>query len=90
MLFKKNKVDSPSAMIEKAVGVVDNAVTAFKVAVAEIDKANELLKQSKEHSQTQIESLESQLAQAKRTKDDAEAKINSHLELRDKLSQFIQ
>ena len=87
-MFKKSAV-TPSMMIDNAVGIVDNAVTAFKIAVAKIDQANEMLSQSKEQSQAKIEALEQELLSHKQVKEDAEAKINSHLELRDKLSQFV-
>jgi len=87
-MFKKNVV-TPSMMIDNAVGIVDSAVTAFKIAVAKIDQANEMLSQSKEQSQAKIEALEQELLNHKQVKEDAEAKINSHLELRDKLSQFV-
>ena len=87
-MFKKNVVLTPSAMIEKAVGVVANAVSMFNLAVQEIDKANEILNQSKEKSQAKIDSLELELANTQQVKSEAEAKINSHLELREKLSQF--
>jgi len=59
-LFKKS-VLTPSMMIEKANGVVDNAVSMFKKAILEIDKANELLNQSKIQSQEKIDSLELEL-----------------------------
>jgi len=42
------KALTPSMMINSAVGIVDSAVTAFKIAVAKIDQANEMLAQSKE------------------------------------------
>ena len=87
-MFKKKAV-TPSMMIDNAVGIVDSAVTAFKIAVAKIDQANEILTQSKEQSQAKIEALEQELLNHKQVKEDAEAKINSHLELRDKLSQFV-
>lgn len=85
-MFKKN----PSKMITKAAGVVDSAVSAFTKAIAEIDKANEILIKSKEHSTKEIANLKEKLAVAEQTKVNAEVKINSHLELREKLSQFIQ
>ena len=88
-MFKK-KVLTPSMMIQKAVGVVENAVSMFNLAVSEIDKANEILKESKYQSQTKIESLEQELLNTKQIKEDAESKINAHLELREKLSQFTQ
>jgi len=87
-MFKKSVV-TPSMMIDNAVGIVDSAVTAFKIAVAKIDQANEMLSQSKEQSQAKIEALEQELLNHKQVKEDAEAKINSHLELREKLSQFV-
>jgi len=87
-MFKKSVV-TPSMMIDNAVGIVDSAVTAFKIAVAKIDQANEMLAQSKEQSQAKIEALEQELLNHKQVKEDAEAKINSHLELREKLSQFV-
>jgi len=86
----KNKVLTPSMMIEKAVGVVDNAVSMFKQAILEIDKANEMLNQSKIQSQEKIDLLELELVNTQQIKNEAEAKINSHLELREKLSQFTQ
>jgi len=92
-LFKKNVVVTtltPSMMIEKAVGVVDNAVSMFKQAVQEIDKANEMLNQSKIQSQEKIHALELELVNTQQVKNEAEAKINTHLELREKLSQFAQ
>ena len=88
MFFNKKEL-TPSMMIDNAVGIVDSAVTAFKIAVAKIDQANEMLAQSKEQSQAKIEALEQELLNHKQVKEDAEAKINSHLELRDKLSQFV-
>jgi len=87
-ILKRNVVLTPSMMIEKAVGVVANAVSMFNLAVQEIDKANEMLNQSKEKSQAKIDSLELELANTQQVKSEAEAKINSHLELRGKLSQF--
>jgi len=87
-MFKKS-VLTPSMMIDNAVGIVDSAVTAFKIAVAKIDQANEMLAQSKEQSQAKIEALEQELLNHKQIKEDAEVKINSHLELREKLSQFV-
>jgi len=86
----KSKVLTPSMMIEKAVGVVDNAVSMFKQAILEIDKANEMLNQSKIQSQEKIDSLELELVNTQQIKNEAEAKINSHLELREKLSHFAQ
>ena len=77
-------------MIEKAVGVVDNAVSMFKQAILEIDKANEMLNQSKIQSQEKIDALELELVNTQHVKNEAEAKINTHLELREKLSQFAQ
>ena len=88
MFFNKKEL-TPSMMIDNAVGIVDSAVTAFKIAVAKIDQANEMLSQSKEQSQAKIEALEQELLNHKQVKEDAEAKINSHLELREKLSQFV-
>jgi len=82
MFFNKKEL-TPSMMINNAVGIVDSAVTAFKVAVAKIDQANEMLSQSKEQSQAKIEALELELLSHKQVKEDAETKINSHLELRE-------
>jgi len=89
-ILKRKVVLTPSMMIEKAVGVVDNAVSMFKQAVQEIDKANEMLNQSKIQSQEKIDALELELANTQQVKNEAEAKINTHLELREKLSQFAQ
>ena len=89
-ILKRKVVLTPSMMIEKAVGVVDNAVSMFKQAVQEIDKANEMLNQSKIQSQEKIHALELELVNTQQVKNEAEAKINTHLELREKLSQFAQ
>ena len=62
----------------------------FNLAVMEIDKANEILRESKDQSQVKIDSLEQLLSDTKQIKEDAESKINAHLELREKLSQFTQ
>lgn len=88
MFFKKDVV-TPSMMIDKALEVVENAVSMFKSAVQEIDKANEILNQSKEQSQVKINLLEQELSYTNQIKDDAEARINYNLELREKLSQFV-
>jgi len=89
-ILKRKVVLTPSMMIEKAVGVVDNAVSMFKQAILEIDKANEMLNQSKIQSQEKIDALELELVNTQHVKNEAEAKINTHLELREKLSQFAQ
>ena len=89
-ILKRKVVLTPSMMIEKAVGVVDNAVSMFKQAILEIDKANEMLNQSKIQSQEKIDALELELVNTQHVKNEAEAKINTHLELRGKLSQFVQ
>ena len=89
-MFKKKVTLTPSMMIQKAVGVVENAVSMFNLAVMEIDKANEILRESKDQSQVKIDSLEQELLNTKQIKEDAELKINAHLELREKLSQFTQ
>ena len=92
-MFKKKQL-TPSMMIQKAIGVVENAVSMFNLAVMEIDKANEILRESKDQSQVKIDSLEQELLNTKlntkQIKEDAELKINAHLELRGKLSQFTQ
>jgi len=62
----------------------------FNLAVMEIDKANEILRESKDQSQVKIDLLEQELLNTKQIKEDAELKINTHLELREKLSQFTQ
>lgn len=87
-MFKKNVV-TPSMMVDKAVGKVENALNMFRTAIQEIDNANEILHQSKAQTQAKIESLQQELMDHEQIKNDAEAKINSHLELRDKLSQFV-
>ena len=89
-MFKKKVTLTPSMMIQKAVGVVENAVSMFNLAVMEIDKANEILRESKDQSQVKIDLLEQELLNTKQIKEDAELKINTHLELREKLSQFAQ
>jgi len=88
-MFKKKQL-TPSMMIQKAIGVVENAVSMFNLAVMEIDKANEILRESKDQSQVKIDSLEQLLSDTKQVKEEAELKINAHLELREKLSQFTQ
>lgn len=80
---------TPTMMIEKATGIVNNAVNMFKVAVDEIDKANALLNDSKSESEDRIKYLESQLSDTHGVKNEAEASINANLVLKEKLSQFI-
>jgi len=48
------------------------------------------LRESKDQSQVKIDSLEQELLNTKQIKENAELKINAHLELREKLSQFTQ
>lgn len=80
---------TPSMMIEKATGIVNNAINMFKVAVDEIDKANSLLGDSKAESEAKIKNLESQLSDTHSIRNEAESSIKANIVLKEKLSQFI-